>query len=485
MLYSFGPYRLDPRRRRLLRDGQPVPMGDRVFRVLQELVSGAGSVQSKDDLVRCAWDDVAVTDNSLEQAISTIRKALGAVPGGGAYIETVARRGYRFAAEVSRVAARESDEALDALLAPHQAWLEGRAALETLSAVQAARAERAFDRVLELSPDHAPAHVGLANACLFRFESSRADERPDTAALARAVEHAADACRLDSEWSEAWATFGLVLQRTGQAERALAACRRAVSMDPENWRHHLRLGLVGWGEERLQSAGRTLRLLPGLALAHWLAATVHVARQAFDLAERELVSGTASQDEQVSLTARFGAVGLHWLHGLVRFVRGDREGAREAFERELSFERSGHLYARECCANTWYALGALHVHEGNLGAAAGAAEEALKRVPGHAPSLAIQAHAAEHGLALPPRDSAARLGEGPGAGSTVEAVVAAALHHALRGRHREAAALVQDALSKAPPGSAGWTVPVEPLLRAIHHHDAWAGVLSLLRSRAA
>ena len=34
--------------------------------------------------------------------------------------------------------------------------------------------------------------------------------------------------------------------------------------------------------------------------------------------------------------------------------------ALESLERELSFEASGHLYARECCANTWYAIGALH-----------------------------------------------------------------------------------------------------------------------------
>ena len=71
----------------------------------------------------------------------------------------------------------------------------------------------------------------------------------------------------------------------------MAALSRAVSLEPDNWRHHLRLAAVSWGEARLRAARRTLALLPGCPLAHWLAATVHVARQALDEAERELGEG--------------------------------------------------------------------------------------------------------------------------------------------------------------------------------------------------
>jgi hypothetical protein len=48
--------------------------------------------------------------------------------------------------------------------------------------------------------------------------------------------------------------------------------RRAarVTLEADNWRHHLRLAYVSWGEERLREAGRTLALLPGFPLAHWL-----------------------------------------------------------------------------------------------------------------------------------------------------------------------------------------------------------------------
>jgi hypothetical protein len=111
----------------------------------------------------------------------------------------------------------------------------------------------------------------------------------------------------------------------------------------------------------VRAAQRTLALLPGFPLAHWLAATVHVARQAFGEAERDLAAGLASQEGAAQSGSRFSAVALHWLRGLLVLRQGDEPGAREAFERELAAEGSGHLYARECAANTWYAIGALHL----------------------------------------------------------------------------------------------------------------------------
>ena len=112
-----------------------------------------------------------------------------------------------------------------------------------------------------------------------QFETTRADETPDAAALATAAEHAREGMPPRSAYGEAWATLGFVLDRTGNHIDAVAALRRAVALEPDNWRHHFRLAYVSWGEERLRAARRTLALLPGFPLAHWLAATVHVARQ--------------------------------------------------------------------------------------------------------------------------------------------------------------------------------------------------------------
>src|SRR6185503_5971918 len=261
-------------------------------------------------------------------------------PGDAAVIETVPRQGYRFTAAVERLTARASDEALEALMAPHRAFVEGRAALESLSVDRIIEASKAFNTVLAASPDNAAAHIGMATSYAMRFEMTRADPAPDLDALATATNHARESCRLDPRYGEAWATLGFVLDRTGAG--AVAALSRAVSLEPDNWRHHLRLAAVSWGEARLRAARRTLTLLPGCPLAHWLAATVHVARQSLDEAERELTAGRAGL-AGAGPDARLSGVALEWLLGLIRLSRGDAAGARAHFDRELASEGGGHL----------------------------------------------------------------------------------------------------------------------------------------------
>jgi DNA-binding winged helix-turn-helix (wHTH) protein/Flp pilus assembly protein TadD len=475
-VYVFGSFQLDPSTRRLTRSGEVVALSPRQFDLLHLLVAHAGQVLSKDALIEAAWAGVAVTDNSLEQAVSGLRRTLGAreeTP----YIETQARRGYRFAAAVQKAERREPIEALDVLLAPHRAWIEGRAALETLERSQIVHARDVFERVLTQVPDQASAHVGLANAGVMQFEMTRSERSPDTAALAMAAEHAREACRLDSGYGEAWATLGFVLDRTGHRADALAASRRAVSLEPDNWRHRIRLAYVSWGEERLREARRTLDLLPGFPIAHWLAATVHVARGALDAAERELTNGIAAER---SATQRFSGVALHWLAGLLMLARGDTGSALDHFERELANEAGGQLYARECCANTWYAIGAVRLRQGDRVRAGAAFEETLTRLPRHPMAhVALQAALDSRGStppapALPP--------DHPG---SPEVALAQSIAASLRGELDNAVRLVDEALASAPEGSALWLLPVEPMLRIDSGDPRWAPPLARLRNRAA
>jgi DNA-binding winged helix-turn-helix (wHTH) protein/Tfp pilus assembly protein PilF len=473
--YSFGEFVVDADARRATRAGEVLSIPDRYLGVLLQLVTRHGSILTKDALIEAVWQDVAVTDNSLEQAVSALRRLLGAAADGRPYIETVPRQGYRFVGTVSEIAGRASDDALEKLLAPHRAWVEGRAALETLERDHIVRARRVFEGVLEHEPAHAPAHVGLANACIMQFEMTRADEKPDVAALEAATRHSREACRLAPEYGEAWATLGFVLDRTGRHLDALAASRRAVALEPDNWRHHFRLAYVGWGEERLRAAHRTLALLPGFALAHWLIATVHVARHALPEAERELAAGIASQSSHTAGTSRFSAVALHWLRGLIHLARDENEAALAAFECELAAEDRQHLYGRECCANTWYAVGCLRLRQGDRRAATAAFHQALDRVAIHP--------LARRGLATAAKDQ----GDvpQPGRPASTDAAIARAAELVLAGQQQDAATLVDQALADAPPGSAGWLLPIEPLLRISANPDVWVPVLARLRTRAA
>lgn len=472
--YTFGPFRFDAEASRLSRDGEPLALPDRQAAVLLLLVTRAGKVVPKDALLDVAWKEVAVGDNSLEQAISSLRRALGPATDGEPYIETLARRGYRFRVPVTRMSSRAGDAALEALLAPHRAFIEGRTALESFERDAVGRAQAVFEGILAGTPDYGPAHVGLANAYALRFESTRADDEPDREALTKAVQHAREACRINPSSGEAWATLGAVSSQARLTAEGIAAARRSISLEDENWRHHLRLSYVSWGEERLRAARRALKLLPGFAFGHWLAATVHVARGALEEAERELESGTVAQDRQ-QRGSRFGTSGLHFLLGLVRLARGDEAAALQEFERELALEDAAHIYTREVCAHTWCAVGALRLRQDDRDAALAAFDHALANVSGYALALAAAGNTA----------LAARLGHLRAQGGSVEAATVEAVCEALAGSHAAAASRMYAALEAAPVGSSGWMLRVDPFLQVAAHPAEWAPVLTLLSSRSA
>ena len=98
--YVFGPFRLQPVERRLLRYGEPVLLTPKAFDTLQLLVQNCGHVLTRDELMKRIWPDTIVEENNLEKNISFLRKALG--EGRNVkYVETVPRRGYRFVVPVS------------------------------------------------------------------------------------------------------------------------------------------------------------------------------------------------------------------------------------------------------------------------------------------------------------------------------------------------------------------------------------------------
>jgi DNA-binding winged helix-turn-helix (wHTH) protein/Flp pilus assembly protein TadD len=102
--YRFGPFVLDGGSYRLLRDGQTVPLSPKIIDLLLYLAARPSALVSKEELFKALWPDVAVTDNALTQAVSELRQALGDDPASPQYVQTVARRGYRFIAPVEALA---------------------------------------------------------------------------------------------------------------------------------------------------------------------------------------------------------------------------------------------------------------------------------------------------------------------------------------------------------------------------------------------
>jgi DNA-binding winged helix-turn-helix (wHTH) protein len=102
--FSFGPFRVVPCARLLECDGTPAPLGSRAFDILCLLISRAGEVVSKRELMARVWPNEKVEESSLRFHISLLRRALGDGKGGERYVVNISGRGYCFVAGVSRAA---------------------------------------------------------------------------------------------------------------------------------------------------------------------------------------------------------------------------------------------------------------------------------------------------------------------------------------------------------------------------------------------
>ena len=101
-LYEFGRFRLDPGERLLLRDGHSVPLAPKAFDVLMVLVQHSGRLVEKKELLEAVWPHSFVEEGNLSVMVHALRKAFGSEIG-DPHIETVSKRGYRFATEVKLV----------------------------------------------------------------------------------------------------------------------------------------------------------------------------------------------------------------------------------------------------------------------------------------------------------------------------------------------------------------------------------------------
>ncbi len=107
--FAFGGFVLNSETGTLLLDGVPVSIGYRAFLLLTTFLGRPGEVLTKSDLMDAAWQGAAVEETNLTVQIASLRKQLGMSPGGGEWIATVPRVGYRFVGAVKRLADREDE----------------------------------------------------------------------------------------------------------------------------------------------------------------------------------------------------------------------------------------------------------------------------------------------------------------------------------------------------------------------------------------
>lgn len=123
----FGVFEADPRSGELTKNGRRVRLQEQPFQLLSALLQRPGEVVTREELQGLLWPRTIVDyDHGLNKAVSKIREALGDSAENPRFVETVARRGYRFLADVAVIddrAARAfvADPATNAAPAPDHA----------------------------------------------------------------------------------------------------------------------------------------------------------------------------------------------------------------------------------------------------------------------------------------------------------------------------------------------------------------------------
>jgi cholera toxin transcriptional activator len=127
-IVRFGVFELDLAAGELRRNGVKLRLQEQPFQVLAILLERAGDVVTRDDLRQKLWqsDTFVDFDHSLNTAVNKLRETLGDSASSPRYVETLARRGYRFIAPVQQPApdassmGAEGDAAIDTAVLPAQ-----------------------------------------------------------------------------------------------------------------------------------------------------------------------------------------------------------------------------------------------------------------------------------------------------------------------------------------------------------------------------
>jgi DNA-binding winged helix-turn-helix (wHTH) protein/tetratricopeptide (TPR) repeat protein len=310
-VYEFTPFALDVAERRLLKGERIVPLAPKAHDLLVALVRQAGRLMTKQELLDIVWPDAHVEEGILSVHVSTLRKALGDHDDNHQFIETVARSGYRFCADVTRRSVRRPDPfsmrwpvgVLAAQPAVYELIGRGRAHLLTSSMTEIPKAVSAFQSAIDLDPTYAAAHAGLARACCAQAElrvvpHAEAYANARAAALRALAMDAASAdaqvalgtvmflsdwnwtgaqrsleraLELDPNHTEGYLLYGRLLEALGDFDRGLAAKQKALERDSSSALVHLQIALSFWNQRRYDEviawSNRALALDPKHLLA--------------------------------------------------------------------------------------------------------------------------------------------------------------------------------------------------------------------------
>nr|WP_298791811.1 winged helix-turn-helix domain-containing protein [uncultured Allomuricauda sp.] len=107
--YLITGWTIDPEALEIAKGKKRIRTQNKIVQVLVVLIEANGNVVTKEELYNKVWKGIVVTENSLNKAISELRKIFGDSRSEPKFIETIPKKGYRLLVEVKKVAISKDD----------------------------------------------------------------------------------------------------------------------------------------------------------------------------------------------------------------------------------------------------------------------------------------------------------------------------------------------------------------------------------------
>ncbi len=345
--YAFKTFRLETGERLLLNNGVAVPLTPKAFDVIAFLVKNAGHLVEKEELMNAVWPDTFVEESNVTRIVHMLRKVLGDDQNGNKFIETVAKKGYRFVAKVDEdIGPRESESSaaetpseavagsqhrtrivflsagfliaisLILLLSfnfgsadpdmpatasqdraaandeAYRSYLLGVALADRWSRDDNRKAIENFQKAIELDPNYAPAYAGLANAHSVRAFFGGGGNATEEYLKARAALEKGLA--LDESYAETHSYLGEIkVNFEWDFAGAEREHKRALELDPNSTivrrMYALLLSFTGRPEEAIAEITTAIDLDPASILNHKIySQTLYYARRYDEAIEEDI-----------------------------------------------------------------------------------------------------------------------------------------------------------------------------------------------------
>lgn len=311
----FGNFELDPEAYELKHSGQPVKLERIPMELLLLFAGRRGRLLTREEIIAHIWgkDRFLDSESAINTAIRKLRNALGEDPEHPQFIETVPRKGYRFAAHLVQSDPVQKDGTANSEAMQH--YLRGRHFWNKKSEDAYEKAIECYRKSIDADATFAPAHAGLAYCYIML------------------------------------AIHGLKTP-SNVYPRARAAAQSALEIDPDMADAYVVLADVSKGYEWNWNAAeelfqKALRHNPDHAIAHqWLANLFSI----IGLHDEAIAAAKAAREADPLSPGPSGFVGFT-LYRARRFSEARREA-----EQNLDFNRDSPL-ARWFLAHVCVAIG--------------------------------------------------------------------------------------------------------------------------------